>query len=274
MYTSSDLQRHIGKFYGKYSGEVIHNEDEEKRGQITVRVSAIFGIGEDGEFLARPCLPSGHFFIPPVGAKVWVEFEAGNLAYPIWVGTWYPVNSVPPEATVTPPDQRVIHTPSGHIVQFGDKAEEEKITIKHKDNSFISIDKDGSVIIGNHKGSTLILNAKDDNLMIVEQHGNTIALSDNGVLIVNKEGGASVELSGDRARITAKEIILQGTSVALGAANSPTELEPTIKGKLFQLMWNTFILHTHPSAMGPTGTPVPPGQLLTPDKLTSAVVMK
>ena len=274
MYSSSDLQRHIGKFYGKYSGDVINNEDAEQRGQITVRVPSIFGVSGNSDFLARPCLPAGHFFVPPVGAKVWVEFEAGNLAHPIWVGTWYPVDSTPPEAAVSPPDQRIIHTPSGHIVQFGDREGEEKITIKHKDNSFISIDKDGSVMIGNRQGSTVILNAKDENLMIVEQHGNTISMSNDGVLVVNKEGGAAIELSGDRARITAKEILLQGTSVALGAASSPTELEPTLKGKMFQLMWNTFILHTHPTAMGPSGTPIPPGQPLTPDKLTSAVSVK
>jgi hypothetical protein len=274
MYNSTDLQRHIGKFYGKYSGEVVNNEDEEKRGQITVRIPSIFGTESDSEVTARPCLPYGHFYIPPVGAKVWVEFEAGNLAYPIWVGTWYPVDSPPEEAAVTPPDQRVIHTASGHIIQLGDKAGEEQITIRHQGNSFVSIDKDGSVIIGNHKGSTLILNAKDENVVLIEQHGNTISMTDAGIIVVGKDGGAAVELKGDMARIVAKDIILQGSSVALGAANSPTELEPTLKGNAFKLLWDVFIFHTHATAMGPSGPPVPPAQPLTPQVLSSAVVVK
>jgi hypothetical protein len=274
MYNSTDLHRHIGKFYGKYSGEVVNNEDAEQRGQITVQVPSIFGMESGSEVVARPCLPYGHFYIPPIGAKVWVEFEAGDLACPIWVGTWYPVDNTPEEAAVTPPDQRVIHTLSGHVIQLGDEEGEEKITIRHKENSFISIDKYGSVVIGNHKGSTVILNAEDDNIVLIDQHKNTISMTNDGVVVVNKDGGAAVELKGDMARIVAKEIILQGSSVALGAANSPTEMEPTIKGNAFKLLWDMFIFHTHATAMGPSGPPVPPAQPLSALVLSSAVSVK
>ncbi len=38
-----------------------------------------------------PCLPlagngSGAFFVPQIGAGVWIEFEQGDPDYPIWTG--------------------------------------------------------------------------------------------------------------------------------------------------------------------------------------------
>ena len=31
----------------------------------------------------------GLFAVPDLGAGVWIEFEGGDLSYPIWSGTWY-----------------------------------------------------------------------------------------------------------------------------------------------------------------------------------------
>ncbi|MBI4671168.1 MAG: phage tail protein, partial [Chloroflexi bacterium] len=163
---SPDLQRHVDKYYGKYSGTVTDNQDAQQVGCIKVTVPSVFG--KDMEVTARPCLPYGHFFVPHVGAKVWVEFEAGDTHFPIWVGVWYPNGKPPPEAVITPPDNRVIQTPSGHTIEIMDKQGEEKIVIKHKSNAFVSIDKNGSVMLGNKNGSTVVLNAKDKNVMVVE----------------------------------------------------------------------------------------------------------
>src|SRR5438093_1586430 len=110
-----DLKRHAGKFYGKYSGEVTDNHDDDFFGRIKVKVPSVFGA--DVEVRARPCFPYGHFFVPPVGAKVWVEFEAGNTSYPLWVGTWYPQGKTPQPAAMAPPDNRVIQTASGHTIE-------------------------------------------------------------------------------------------------------------------------------------------------------------
>ena len=42
-----------------------------------------------------PCVPiagkqMGSYFIPQLGAGVWIEFEQGNPDYPIWVGGYWP----------------------------------------------------------------------------------------------------------------------------------------------------------------------------------------
>jgi hypothetical protein len=231
-----------------------------------VKVPTIFG--PDLEVQARPCLPFGHFYVPKVGARVWVEFEAGDRRYPLWVGIWYPVDSVPPAAAVSPADSRVIHTPSGHTIELHDQAGEEKILIKHKQGSFISIDKEGSVLIANQKGSHVYLNAKDERATFMEQHGNLIVMSSDGTSVVSKDG-VTLQLQGDTAHVIAAKIVLDGQSVAAGAGAS----EPTILGQTFMQLWNQFILHTHPSAMGPTGPATPPAPML-PTHLTAALVVK
>lgn len=264
---ANDLQRHIGKFYGKYSGEVVSNEDEDQRGHVTVTVPAVFG--EELEVLARPCLPVGHFFIPDVGTRVWVEFEAGDPRFPIWVGIWYAEEETPVEAQQTPPANRVIHTAAGHRVEISDVDGEEKITIAHKENSFLAIAADGSVTLSNSKGSHLFLNADAEEATLMSQHGHLITMTADSLALVNKDG-AAFDLQGDVARLTAATIILDGETVAIGTGASPAD--QVVKATQFNTLWTQFLLHTHPTAMGPSGPPVPPAPLIPAQHFTSVMV--
>ena len=72
------------KFYGKYRGKVINNVDPLNIGRLQVEVSDI--ASHIGLKWALPCVPPGPYLLPAVGANVWVEFEQGNLDYPVWVG--------------------------------------------------------------------------------------------------------------------------------------------------------------------------------------------
>ncbi|MCC7164268.1 MAG: phage tail protein [Anaerolineae bacterium] len=262
---SPDLERHIDKYYGKYSGVVTDNADPQNRGAVQVLVPSV--LGEELKVWARPCLPYGHFFVPPVDAKVWVEFEAGNPSYPLWVGVWYATGTVPTQAAISPPDNRVIQTTSGHTIEIMDKSGEEKIVIKHKSNAFVSIDKEGSVLLSNKQGSSVILNAKDKNVMVVEENGNTISMKDDSIVLMNKGGEATIEMKGGVVQIAGTKIILRGGQVVLGEG----ALEPTIMGNMFTTM---FMAHTHPTAVGPSGPPIPPLVPQTGPHLTKAVVVK
>lgn len=270
MLHDPDLDRHIGKYYGKYSGEVTDNRDASKLGRVKVKVPSV--LGED-EAWARPCLPYGHFFVPPVASKVWVEFEAGDPGYPLWVGTWYPQGAVPAEAAVDPPDNRVIQTASGHTIEILDQEGEEKVVLRHKTDAFIALDKDGSVILSNKEGSHLYLNAKDGEATLVEQHGHLISMTESGVVVANKEG-KMVQLSGTSAAIVADEITLHGATIALGGGTL-AEMQPAVLGQDLMLLYNA---HTHPTAVGPTGPPIPVPMPLGPGPagmgLSSTVLVK
>lgn len=173
------------KLYGKYSGQVTQNDkDANNTGIVMVKVPSVFG--PDTEVPARPCLPYGHFFVPDVGTNVWIEFEAGDSDYPIYVGCWYANGATPQPAAISPPDDRVIQTASGHTIEIMDKSGAEKITIKHKGNAFLNIDSDGSILIANQTGSYIQLDAKNQSATVVEQHGNVINMDDSGVSITEK----------------------------------------------------------------------------------------
>jgi hypothetical protein len=86
------------QFFGKYRGKVENNLDPMQLGRIQVSAPAVLGSGRLS--WAMPCVPYagsgvGFFAIPPVGANVWVEFEAGNPDYPIWSGCFWGVGEVP-----------------------------------------------------------------------------------------------------------------------------------------------------------------------------------
>lgn len=79
-------------YYGKYRGTVINNVDPEQRGRIMAMVPDVLGLIPSS--WAMPCLPiagkqQGTYFIPQVGAGVWIEFEGGDPSYPIWTGGFW-----------------------------------------------------------------------------------------------------------------------------------------------------------------------------------------
>jgi hypothetical protein len=272
-------------YFGKYPGLVMNNApeaDDPHRGRLLVQVPGILEETPDGEsqqpvqLLAKPCFPAGFFFIPEVGAQVWVEFAAGDVNEPLWSGAWYPEDLTPKTVADEPPTaaQKIIRTASGHVVQLDDTEGEEKVMINHKSGSYVSIDKDGTVVIGNHLGSTVILNAKDENVVIVDQHANSVSMTDEGITLVQADGGAAVHLGKDLVRVSGKTVAVEGATVGLGkGADAPV----IMAGPAFQAAWNAFLFHTHPTAMGPSGPPLPPPSqlMLAPGQnLTSAVLVK
>jgi uncharacterized protein involved in type VI secretion and phage assembly len=87
------------KFFGKYRATVLNNIDPLQIGRIQVTVPDVSNIIPSS--WAMPCVPiagkqMGTYFVPQVGAGVWVEFEQGDPDYPIWVGGfWGAVAEVP-----------------------------------------------------------------------------------------------------------------------------------------------------------------------------------
>ena len=91
--------------YGKYRATVINNIDPELRGRLLLSIPDALGVIPST--WAEPCTPlsgptgpaMGVYMVPPIGAGVWVEFEQGNVDYPIWVGgRWGSSSDVPPLA--------------------------------------------------------------------------------------------------------------------------------------------------------------------------------
>jgi hypothetical protein len=86
------------QFLGKYRGVITNNVDPKLLGRVQVSVPAVLGTGRLS--WAMPCTPYagpqvGLFLVPPIGANVWVEFEAGDPDYPILAGCFWGDGEVP-----------------------------------------------------------------------------------------------------------------------------------------------------------------------------------
>jgi uncharacterized protein involved in type VI secretion and phage assembly len=132
------------KFYGKYRGTVTDNQDELNRGRI--KISCPDALGDQKSGWATPCVPYagdgvGLFLIPPVGAHVWVEFERGNLDYPIWSGCFWDEG----EAPESDPNIKLLKTSAGTI-RIDDSNSQGAITIETDGGMKITLDTDGITI--------------------------------------------------------------------------------------------------------------------------------
>ena len=83
-------------YYGKYRGTVVDNVDPLQIGRLRVLVPAVLHAEESW---AMPCVPYagdgvGFYAMPEVGTSVWVEFEAGEISYPIWSGCFWNAGGV------------------------------------------------------------------------------------------------------------------------------------------------------------------------------------
>jgi uncharacterized protein involved in type VI secretion and phage assembly len=79
--------------YGKHRGMVTNTDDPLGICRIRAKVPSVYGNEESG--WALPCLPFADKdiavkHIPKVGSSIWIEFESGNLEFPIWTGCFYP----------------------------------------------------------------------------------------------------------------------------------------------------------------------------------------
>lgn len=80
------------KYFGKYRGTVINNIDPEQRGRILAMVPDVLGMVPSSWCeacvpLAGPTgPPMGTYFVPPIGAGVWIEFEQGDPNHPVFTG--------------------------------------------------------------------------------------------------------------------------------------------------------------------------------------------
>ena len=138
------VDRIRNRFYGKYRGTVTEVEDS---GRIKAKVPAV--LGEQATGWCMPCLPyagdqAGIAFLPEVDAGVWIEFEGGDVSYPIWVGCYWHTGDKP---TRVKKDVKVIQTPkSNQQIVFDDSDHSITITDFFNKNS-VTLDKTGIAIV-------------------------------------------------------------------------------------------------------------------------------
>lgn len=163
------------RYYGKYRGTVAQNIDPLLQGRILAIVPDVLGLVPSS--WAEPCVPlagptgppMGVYFVPPIGAGVWVEFEQGDPERPIWTGCrWGGPSDVPPLAHLGLPV-----SPNIVLQTLGQNA----------------------LVISDLPGPT-------GGIMLKSTTGATLIVNDTGIYIQNGKG-ASIVMTGPTVAINA-----------------------------------------------------------------------
>lgn len=168
-------------FFGKYRATVTNNIDPENRGRLQLLIPDVLNFIPST--WAEPCVPlagptgppMGVYMVPPVGAGVWVEFEQGNVKYPIWVGCRFEMQSDVPSSA----KEGIPGSPNIVIQSLG----------QHK------------LVISDLPGPT-------GGIVIQSLTGASITVNDTGIYIKNGQGaeinliGKMVDINGGALSIT------------------------------------------------------------------------
>ncbi len=156
------IERVEGRYYGKYRGQVTDNGDPDNLGRVKAKVPRLLGDEETGwalpAFVYGGASEQGLFAVPDTGAGVWIEFEGGDLSYPIWSGTWFTSNAIPESAQA---GKKVLKTKSGHKIVLDDDG--------------------GSLEITDSNGNSIKMDASG--IELSDSNGNSIKMDASGVSI-------------------------------------------------------------------------------------------
>lgn len=162
------IERVEGRYFGKYRGTVTDNNDPNNLGRVKAKVPRLLGDEETGwalpAFIYGGASEQGLFAVPDVGAGVWIEFEGGDLSYPIWTGTWFTGGAIPESAQ---PGKKVFKTKSGHKIVLDDDGGTLEIT----DSNDNTVTMDSSTIkVGAGSATTIVIDAPQIQLVDGASH--------------------------------------------------------------------------------------------------------
>lgn len=174
-------------FPGIYPGTVVQNIDPENRGRLTCMVPDVLGLvpttwAECCTPLAGPTgPPMGIYFVPPIGAGVWVTFVNGNANKPVWLGCRFgSVADVPPLA---------------------------KTGLPISPNIIVQTAGQNSMMISDLPGPT-------GGIMLKSATGTSLIVNDTGIYIQNGKG-ATITLIGPTVSIVGTPVDMNNTALTV-----------------------------------------------------------
>lgn len=246
-------RRSEGRYFGKYRGMVKDNKDPLGIGRILATLPAVPGMTLNW---ALPCSPYagkdvGFYTIPPVGAKVWIEFEGGDPTYPLWSGCFWQKGEVPTEVQNNADDPSQVKVLKTRVATFwiDDTDQAGKITLFFEDDT---VSKDFSITLvldssgvaltckGSDGTSKITMTSQDINtdsttLGTTTSKGTTITAQDSVTVTaqtdVTVKASGNVDISatssasfqGSSCTITAKmDLTMSGTTTTMKGSTSVT----------------------------------------------------
>lgn len=203
----------IGRYYGTYRAIVLNNEDGINQGKVLVQIPFIqSGI----QVWAYPKSIGGglgygfKYLMPPKGEFVWVEFEYGDPARPVWSYHPWALGEMPDE--LKSPNVIGLVTPRGHYVTLNEAAEEdediltfqlenglsvkaglEKLSVQIPDGSTIEVTKDKIILNGGENKGLINISDLVDKLNTLEEDLNNLKTVFSSWVPVASDGGMALK---------------------------------------------------------------------------------
>jgi hypothetical protein len=259
---ASLIQKVEKHFYGKYRGFVVDNADPEALGRLKVKVPSVLG-NDVVTGWAMPCTPyggdanQGFLFIPEVDAGVWVEFEEGDLEFPIWVGTFWSkpggeselpkpndADGVEEGSVQDPPTRKIIKTKKGHTLQFEDVDGDEMVILQDAVNEHVIILDSNGISIKDGVG-TIKLEDASGNEVVMDSAGINCKDSSGNEITMDSQGVECKDANGNIIKMDAMSGFPAGPGVKVNSGSNRVCLDSLI----------TWLLsHQH---VGNMGAPTP-----------------
>jgi len=146
------LDRARTRFYGKYRGIVSAVDASTMR--IKVKVPSVLGETDTG--WCMPCVPYagpnvGFAFLPETGSGVWIEFEGGDVSYPIWVGGYWREGEFPADVAQ---NVKVIVTAASHTLKLDDG--QSSITLSDPNGNTVTLGSSGITLANGQSVSVVV----------------------------------------------------------------------------------------------------------------------
>jgi uncharacterized protein involved in type VI secretion and phage assembly len=181
-------------------------------------------------FMAGP--KRGSWFMPEVDDEVLISFEHGDVQHPYIIGFVWNGRDKPPNDGIDTKVRR-LRTVSGHVIEFDDRAGQERILIKTKAGHLIEMkDTPGSIHINTAGGQKVDM---DDVPPKIETANNSIQVSDAppGVTISTPSGILTVNCL--QANVTASSLLNVTAPMAVfsGVVQVSTLLAQAVVGSAY-----------------------------------------
>ena len=221
----------------------------------------------------------GAFSLPPIDSWVFVAFEMNDWNRPVVVGglwnqvdnqTQVPVGALSPDelrsvrgsdtatgvedeelkepddpAQPSYPNNRVLKTESGHLLEVDDTEDGERISITHKSGSWLEFHPDGSLVIGvlgqryEVSFGNDVLHVKGDRHVVVDsedkKRANSIAVETDDSYTVKSKGDMTLQSDDNVTIKSLVKTLLETVTAEIKAQNinleATTEIKETVPKK-------------------------------------------
>jgi uncharacterized protein involved in type VI secretion and phage assembly len=230
----------VGKIQGVVTGQVKSVKDPDQQGRVQISFPYLGGQNESTWAPVATMMTGGgrgSWFMPEVGDEVLVAFNQDDVAHPYIIGFLWNGQDQPPASDISPSVRR-IQTVSGHKIDFDDRGDSQKITIKTNGGNTIEMNDvagSQSISITTNMGQKIEMDDTIPTITIQTTGNNQIIVADvpPGITINAPTGILTVTCA--LASVTANSILNVSAPITIfdGVVQAQTLIADAVVGAAY-----------------------------------------